>query len=356
MSPVRAQAPVVARRSCEPTRAARRCRLASAQEFDRVDRAVVAPELAGAAGACGAARRRRCAPIGGRCAAAWHRPPRRRASSASEIVVVADHHRPLDERLVAELLLAVVGRCRRGLARHAHPGADQALGTDELDAEALQLGGRDVEEVLGDVEVELDLRRFVFEREVGEARDERDPASTVCGDQHRSAGRGGGLRGRRRARCRCASHTSLAVHQRDAVAVVDEFEPHDPRSRAGRRGSIKTQRGERRPARRRARRRWRSSSSRSVLERDRRTRRCRRGPRGRASASAPNVARSAWSVGACVAAEVGLPAVWRRRPRAIPSTSCGEHLVDVDAGPERCRSGASMRRARRACRRSSSAS
>ncbi len=89
-------------------------------------------------------------------------------------VLVADHHLPLDQRFGAELLLAVVGRRRGGFAVDAHAGADQSLGSDQFDPHALQLDRSDVEEVLGDVEFEFDLRRLVFEREIGQAGNRLD--------------------------------------------------------------------------------------------------------------------------------------------------------------------------------------
>ena len=92
---------------------------------------------------------------------------------------VADHHRPVDERLVAELLLAVVGGCRGGFAVDADACPHEPLRPDQFDAEALQLGGRDVDEVLGDVQFEFDRGRFVLERQVGEPGDERGPRHRV---------------------------------------------------------------------------------------------------------------------------------------------------------------------------------
>ena len=53
------------------------------------------------------------------------------------------------------------------------PGLHEALGPDEVDAEALELGGGDVDEVLGDVEFQVDRGGFVFERQIGQAGDER---------------------------------------------------------------------------------------------------------------------------------------------------------------------------------------
>ena len=96
---------------------------------------------------------------------------------------VADHQLPLDEGFLAELLATVVGRCRRCLARHVDARADESLGPDELHPEALQFHRRDVEEVLGDVEVEFDLGGFVLEGEVGEAGDDRCDLLDRGGDQ-----------------------------------------------------------------------------------------------------------------------------------------------------------------------------
>ena len=96
---------------------------------------------------------------------------------------VADHQLPLDEGFLAELLATVVGRCGRCLARHADARADESLGPDELHPEALQFDRRDVEEVLGDVEVEFDLGGFVLEGEVGEAGDDRRDLLDRGGDQ-----------------------------------------------------------------------------------------------------------------------------------------------------------------------------
>ena len=100
--------------------------------------------------------------------------------------LVADDELPVDECLVPELLLAVVGRRGRRLPGDAHPGLHEALGPDEIDAETLELGGGDVDEVLGDVEFQLDRGRFVFERQIGQARDERHPGDGVA-DRRRSS-------------------------------------------------------------------------------------------------------------------------------------------------------------------------
>jgi hypothetical protein len=142
-------------------------------------------------------------------------------------LLVADHHLPLDQRLRAELLLAVVGRRRRGLAVDAHPGADQTFRADQLDAHPLQLDRGDVEEVLGDVEFQFDLGRFVFQCEVGEAGDGLDlvdggadqlaePVEVVrpFGDFDRRVVRVPDI---------------VRRAPSGAVAVVDEFQTHDPR-------------------------------------------------------------------------------------------------------------------------------
>ncbi len=96
--------------------------------------------------------------------------------------LVADDELPVDERFVTELLLAVVGGRRRRLATDADAGLDEALRPDQVDAEAFELGGSDVDEVLGDVELQLDRGGFVFERQVGQAGDERHAGDGVADD------------------------------------------------------------------------------------------------------------------------------------------------------------------------------
>ena len=145
---------------------------------------------------------------------------------------VVDDHRPLDERLVTELLAAVVGGRRRRLTVDADSGAHEPFGPDQLDAEALQLGGGDVDEVLGDVQLEFDRGRLVLEREVGQPGDERDALDGVvegldeqievpvlAGDVTRRGVAIPDVVGRAPAR---------------RVAVVDQFEADDP----GRQGVV----------------------------------------------------------------------------------------------------------------------
>ena len=142
-------------------------------------------------------------------------------------LLVADHHLPLDECFFAELLLAVVGRRRRGLAVDAHPGADQPFGADQFDAHPLQLDGSDVEEVLGDVEFEFDLGGFVLEGEVGEPGDQLDLFDRGADQLAQSVevlralgDLDGGVVG--------VPHV-VGGAPAGAVSVVDQFESHDPR-------------------------------------------------------------------------------------------------------------------------------
>ena len=142
-------------------------------------------------------------------------------------LLVADHHLPLDECFGAELLLAVVGGRRRGFTVDAHAGADQSFRADQFDPHPLQLDGSDVEEVLGDVEFEFDLRRFVFEREVGEARDGLDLLGGGADELAEAIEVLGPLRDFDRSVVGVPHVVGAAPAS--AVAVVDEFEAHDPR-------------------------------------------------------------------------------------------------------------------------------
>ena len=126
---------------------------------------------------------------------------------------VVDDRLPLDERLLAEPTLAVVGGRLAGGAAHADLHLHEVLGPEQLDAEPLQLVRRRVEEVVGLLEVELDGAGLVLGGQLGEAghvgRDERGEREHL-GLERREAG----IRNRRRrARARPRSHTSSAVHQ-----------------------------------------------------------------------------------------------------------------------------------------------
>ena len=95
-------------------------------------------------------------------------------------LLVTHDELPFDERLAAELLLAIVLRCRSRLAGDAHGVADQPLRTDEFDTGLLEFERRDVDEVLSRFEVELDAGRLVLECQVGEpGYDRRDACDDV---------------------------------------------------------------------------------------------------------------------------------------------------------------------------------
>ena len=141
--------------------------------------------------------------------------------------LVADDELPVDERLVTELLLAVVGRRRRGLAGDADPGLHESLRPDEVDAEAFELGGGDVDEVLGDVELQLDRRGFVFERQIGHAGDECHLGDGVADDVDQQVDVAGLAGDVERAR-RSLPHVVRRAPS-GGVTVVDELDPHGPR-------------------------------------------------------------------------------------------------------------------------------
>ena len=139
---------------------------------------------------------------------------------------VADDHRPVDEGFVTELLAAVVGRRRSRFAVDADPRTHEAFRPDQLDAEAFQFGRGDVDEVLGDVQLEFDRRRFVFEREVGQPGDEGDPRDGVVegvDEQVEVPLVAGHITCRR---VPIPDVVGRAPTRR--IAVVDQFEPNDP--------------------------------------------------------------------------------------------------------------------------------
>ena len=81
-----------------------------------------------------------------------------------------DDRLPVDERLLAEMSLAIVGRrLTRGAADGGLDG-DELLGAEQLDAQPGELGRGAVDEVVGLLEVELDQRRLVVGGELGHAR------------------------------------------------------------------------------------------------------------------------------------------------------------------------------------------
>ncbi len=140
---------------------------------------------------------------------------------------VVDDRTPFDEGLLAETAPAVVRRRFAGRPAYRDRGSHEVLRTEQLDAEAVQHLGRDVEEIVRLLELELDPGRLVDERQVREAGnvgcDGRGQRQDFLAQRLETAFVAGQIERSRRTGPDIVRRAPSA-----GIGVVDEFELDDP--------------------------------------------------------------------------------------------------------------------------------